>query len=72
MRRVFSVILCVLTAVFASVAAFCADESPQKPETPAWHAEKAQYRLTVELDKPGVWMFLDEFSGIETEYTFKY
>ncbi len=29
-------------------------------EKPAWHAEKARCRLTVELDTPDAWMFLDD------------
>ena len=60
MKRFFCVFLCVLTTVFTSVAAFCADEPTQKTDTPAWHAEKARFRLTVELDTPDAWMFLDD------------
>ena len=60
MRRIFCLVLFVLTAVSASVAAFCADEPPKKPETPAWHTDKARFRLTVELDTPDAWMFLDD------------
>ena len=60
MKRVFCVFLCALTVVFASVAAFCADEPTNKTETPVWHAEQARCRLTVELDTPDAWMFLDD------------
>ena len=60
MRRIFCIFLFVLIAVPAPVAAFCADEPPNKTETSAWHAEKARYRLTVELDTPDAWMFLDD------------
>ena len=76
MRRVFRIFLCVMSAVFSSVAAFCADEPPQPQpraltaeeqaaehpasEQPAWHAENAHCRLIVELDTPDVWMFLDD------------
>lgn len=61
MKRVFTVFLCVLTAVFASNTVFCADDAPgKKTDTPVWHAEKARYRLTIEADKPDAWMFLDD------------
>ena len=61
MKHAFAVFLCVMTTLFASNAAFCADAAPEKkPDTPAWHAEKARYRLTVEADKPDTWMYLDD------------
>lgn len=63
MRRIPAWILCGLSLVFTSAAAFCAEapaKQPPAPEQPAWHAEKARYRLTVEADKPDTWMILDD------------
>lgn len=61
MKHAFTVFLCGLTAFFASNAIFSADAAPEKKtDTPAWHAEKARYRLTVEADKPDTWMYLDD------------
>ena len=64
MKRALAVFLCILSAVFASFAVFCAEneqkKQPKPSEQPAWHAEKARYRLTVEADKPDTWMILDD------------
>ena len=63
MKRAIAVFISVLSVVFAPVAVFCSDEPPKQPENPeppAWHAEKARFRLTVEADKADEWMFLDD------------
>ncbi len=54
----FILAFCALLTVFPGIRA--EDAPSQRPDSTAWHAEKAKYRLTIEADKPDAWMFLDD------------